>query len=291
MGHVFIRALVRLHDAICAVALVAMFSMGAYGVIDARLVEGDAKSASWVAYKPLEPDFVSFSHLVGENPDVVGWVSVYGCGIDYPICQSEDVTYYLDHDALRNESLAGSLFLEPQTSSDFSEAVTFVFGHHMDKHLMFGDVDLFRDQGFLESHRYANLFFDGIDHGVELIGCLDVDAYDQSIYAGGTDATSWLSVARDQAVSWVDVDVCEDDRLLALSTCSAGTTSGRHVLVGVIRDEVFDDPFTEWPNTGTGVGTQDLSWRTVIGVALAVSLGILIFDFVYMRARSRGLRA
>lgn len=291
MGRALIRALVRLHDALCAVALVAMFSVGVYGVIDAQLVEGDAKSASWVAYKPLEPDFVSFSHLVEQNPDVVGWVSIYGCGIDYPVCQSDDVTYYLDHDALRNESLAGSLFLEPQARSDFSEAVTFVFGHHMDKHLMFGDVDLFCDQKYLESHRYGNLFFGGLDHGVELIGCLDADAYDESVYAVGSDVTSWLATIRDRAVSWVDVNVASDDRLVALSTCSAGTTSGRHVLVGVIRDEVFDDPFVEWPNTGTGVGAQDLSWRLVLGVAVVVSLAVLIFDFVYMRAKSHGIGA
>ena len=36
-----------------------------------------------------------------ENPDVIGWVTVPGTGIDLPICQArdEDPTFYLAHDA------------------------------------------------------------------------------------------------------------------------------------------------------------------------------------------------
>lgn len=267
-------------DAACLVSLSLAFVVGTYGLIDSRMLTADAESTVWTPYKPVEPDFLSFSDLRRENPDVVGWLDVYGTGIDYPVCQADTLSYYLDHNAKREHALSGSVFLEPDADASLSGPVTFLFAHHMAGHVMFGDLDLFLDPGFMETHRYGNVFDGERNLGLEFVCCLSCDAYDDAVYGrvpeGGMEA--WLTEMRGRVVSSADVAVSSSDRLVALSTCATDSTNGRTVVIAALRDETFENPFVEWPNTGDGVDAPDLSWRDKMMAAAAVCGIIAVAD-------------
>lgn len=62
----------------------------------------------------------------------------------------------------------------------------------MEEHAMFGDLDLFGDENFFNSHRYGNLFFNKENHGLYIMGYIKTNAHDSNIYrtnisAGGRD--------------------------------------------------------------------------------------------------------
>ena len=98
-----------------------------------------------------------FSELRKANPDVCGWLTVTGTKIDYPVVQGKDNLYYMNRDYYGNPSLAGSIFLDTRNSSSFSDAYSLVYGHHMDDHLMFGDLDLFKDEQFFRLNSTATI--------------------------------------------------------------------------------------------------------------------------------------
>ena len=92
------------------------------------------------------------------NPDVLGWISIPGTQLDYPVLQSEDNQYYLTRTWEKQRNSAGSVFLECQLSGDFSEFNTILYGHNMKNGSMFGSLGI----SFLSSFAFPSLLFTAI---------------------------------------------------------------------------------------------------------------------------------
>lgn len=207
-------------------------------------VSGD--SANYQVYKPSEENELSFKDLKNKNSDVLGWINVYGTKIDYPLLQGEDNQKYISMNSLGDYSLAGSIFLDYRNKPDFTDFNTIIFGHHMEKSAMFGDLERFFEKDFFEQNRYGRLHYDSKDHGIEFFAFMEVDAFDSRIYKIPVDQIQakqeYLEIITNQSKYYRDIGVSTDDRLVVLSTCTQNTTNGRHILVGRITDKVFLEP-------------------------------------------------
>ena len=266
------------------VVLVVLFALGCYALWDSHAVDTQADSTAWQPYKPVEPELKSYGELVRINPEVRGWVTVYGTHIDYPVCQSSDINKYLTIDAKGDYALSGSLFMEPDAAPDFTDFATFIYGHHMEHDVMFGQVSDFEQQAFFDEHRYGNLFDGTRNFGIEFFACVKADAYDGSIYRTGfaseEDEAAYVRLLMERATCSRNVPVGAGERIVLLSTCSQESTNGRTILAGVVRDQVYEDTFVTWPNLGTGVdgmiGWFGLPWYAwVLLVVLAVLIAVL----------------
>jgi sortase B len=79
-----------------------------------------------------EPPSVDWASLKAINEDVCGWLQVPGTIINYPVYQSTDNEYYLEHAPDRSDSIGGSVFLDYQTSRPgMIDQQTIIYGHHM----------------------------------------------------------------------------------------------------------------------------------------------------------------
>ena len=72
-------------------AVFLFLSYSVYGLIDTKLVIESAAPVQYEEYKPKE-DFPSLDKLKEINPDVIGWIEIYGTTIDYPIFLSDDAS-------------------------------------------------------------------------------------------------------------------------------------------------------------------------------------------------------
>lgn len=50
--------------------------------------------------------------LQKENSEVVGWLEIEGTNIKYPVCQTDNNDYYLNHTYKKEENVNGSIFLD-----------------------------------------------------------------------------------------------------------------------------------------------------------------------------------
>lgn len=105
--------------AIVAILLASLF-IGLYAVWDTKIVHTQASSAHWTPYKPTRVEKLSYEELVEINPDVKAWITLYGTGIDYPVCYSKEQNYYLFRDAKGQRSIIGSIFFDSNCAPDFS---------------------------------------------------------------------------------------------------------------------------------------------------------------------------
>ena len=76
-------------------AVLLLFLYGCYGLWDSHKVYETADRTQYEIYKPTEHK-LSFEELQSNNPDVLGWLCVYGTGVDYPLVQGTDNDVYLN---------------------------------------------------------------------------------------------------------------------------------------------------------------------------------------------------
>lgn len=94
---------------------------------------------------------VNFNELLTKNPDTVGWIQVKGTNINYPIVQTTDNSYYLNHafDGSKNE--AGWVFMDYRNDSVNFNQNTIIYAHSRLTGSMFGSL-----KNILNSSWYTN---------------------------------------------------------------------------------------------------------------------------------------
>ncbi|MFR1888450.1 MAG: class B sortase [Anaerostipes caccae] len=101
---------------------------------------------------------IDFQKLRNINPDVVGWVSMPGTGIDYPIVQGKNNQEYLHKTFRGNRNASGAIFLDSKGKSDFTSGNNVIYGHHMRNGSMFAKILNYRKQSFLAKYHEIFLY-------------------------------------------------------------------------------------------------------------------------------------
>lgn len=282
----------------CAMILImtVIFGYGAYSIWDTNQIYTASDAKQYETYKPLsnDHDSPSFNELVVMNPDVLGWINVYGTGIDYPLVQGEDNDEYMNTTATGEFALGGSIFLDHTNAKDFTDFNTVIYGHHMEKSEMFGDIDKFDDQQFFESHQYGNLYYGGKNHGLKFFAMVDADAYDFTLYNPHVeDPASYLDYIKSKARYWRDGVADSNSHIVMLSTCASTATNGRYVLFGAITDDTYQNTFETKPvvisRTLTGgSSTVPAQYYWIAGAALSGVLILVICLIVHHHRKRKG---
>lgn len=84
---------------------------------------------------------IDFEKLVAINQDVKAWINIDNTNINYPIVQTDNNEYYLKRDINKNYSSCGSIFLDCDSSSDFTDKNTVIYGHNLLNGKMFADLE------------------------------------------------------------------------------------------------------------------------------------------------------
>ncbi|MDR1271711.1 MAG: class B sortase [Clostridiales Family XIII bacterium] len=287
------RKAIRVFDSIVNMAILLtillLLAIGGYAMWDSGHVYDEASAKRYEAYRPGdEGEALSFAELQALNDDVFAWLTVYGTHINYPVVQGEDNMEYVNTDAEGRYSLTGSIFLDEGSSRDFSDFSSILYGHHMEKNAMFGEIGQFANEAYFDSRRYGALYYGGRWHGLEFFAFLQADAYDGEVFrvkiVGPEEQAGYLDMLLSMAVNIRDLPVAAEDRIVLLSTCSPGPTNGRDILVAKITDEVRGDPFS----SDAGERAADDPLMKVLTPVLAVLYAaVLALVFLIRRRRDR----
>ncbi len=226
----FWKTLNTIYDDLLILALVLILLVVIYSAYDTGYI---FKQAADDSYTRFRPDRVNAAGIE-ESPitdAMVGWVTIDGTSIDYPIMQGDDNLEYLNKDPAGNYSLSGSIFLDSRNSPDFTDPYSVIYGHHMQYGRMFGALDSFLDEGYLTEHSTGRLM---VGKNGETIYKLKV------ILAVHADAKEELvlDAADNEAVRRILLEkgYNEDNRILGMVTCTDAASSERTVLFAYILD-------------------------------------------------------
>lgn len=94
---------------------------------------------------------VNFNELLSKNPDTVGWIEVKGTNINYPIVQTTNNAYYLNHAFDKTKNDAGWVFMDYRNDAKNFDQNTIIYAHSRYNKTMFGSL-----KNILSSSWYNN---------------------------------------------------------------------------------------------------------------------------------------
>lgn len=182
-----------------------------------------------------KPDFET---LLQWNPDIAGWIWSPGTDIDYPVVQGADNEYYLNHRADGVSSMIGSIFMESRNRKEFQDDVTVLYGHHIRGGRMFSSLSAYKTQSYYEEHPVMYLYTPDQDYRVELFAGEIRNGDNGSfpfIFEGAEERERWLKRILASSTFKSPAAVGEEERILALCTCSYEYNNARYIVYGVLK--------------------------------------------------------
>lgn len=183
----------------------------------------------------LEYRPANFEALAKINPDVVGWITLDGTHIDYPIVQGPDNEFYLEHLFSKKTNHTGCVFIDVNNHPDFSDPNSILYAHHMRNGSMFSDLEGYRKEGFLEEHPYFILQTLDSVYKIEPFADILGDAYstyNQTAFENDAEFLSFIEQIRNESTFRTDAVITASDRVVILSTCRYDVSEGRYAVVG-----------------------------------------------------------
>ena len=146
--------------------------------------------------------------LITENADCIGWLSIDGTSISYPVMYTpSEPQKYLRRNFYGKYSQSGVPFLDGRCNLQSTNLI--IYGHNMRNGAMFSNLKKYVDREFLNAHRTVK--FETAD-GIRYFTVTKVLR---------TDITD----------AWYDRIAAEDGRQLILSTCYGSGKDGRLLII------------------------------------------------------------
>lgn len=179
--------------------------------------------------KIKESLLVDFKEIKKINTDVVAYIVIPNTNIKYPIVQRKGEDFYYERrDIQGNFNVAGSIFLDGTSDSNFNQLHTIIYGHNMKDQTMFGQITKYFNADFYKEHNIGYLVKeDGTFYVLELLaaGTIQWDSFiykdqPQDYRALSKFVTNIRNYAKHYSTANVPKDISRQDRILTLSTCN-----------------------------------------------------------------------
>lgn len=189
--------------------------------------------------------FEKYADVYAQNSDLVGWISIPGTRIDYPVMQTKDnPNFYLKHAFDKSYSSYGVPYMQENCDVGISDNLV-LYGHHMNNGSMFSDLCKYESEDFYQEHK--TIRFDTLDSfgDYEVIAAFKTVAYSEEGFKyyhfvraeQEEDFDEFIDKCKELALYDTGVSAEYGDQLITLSTCEYSRTNGRMVVVAKLLEE------------------------------------------------------
>lgn len=174
------------------------------------------------------------------NPHMVGWITIDGTNINYPVVQTpESPDYYLRRDFYGKRDTHGCVYAEEYCDINKPSDNITLYGHRMRDGTMFAQLSNYESKEFWKSCptiRFDTLFA----HQTYQIAYVFItessvgQGFQYHTYADFTDSADLQEfIAQCESLALYDtgVEIQPGDKLITLSTCDYSMENGRLVIV------------------------------------------------------------
>lgn len=167
-------------------------------------------------YSAIGIDNVNFEDLKLANSDTVAWIMVDGTSINYPVVQSSDNDYYLNHNYEKYLSTDGWIFMDYRNSINMDNNNTVFYGHNLTNKTSFGSLsNVFSDDWFNNSNHYIVVLTENKKYVYEIFSYYIIEP--ESYYLNNNVD---YSILKNRSLRDFNVSLDSNDKIITLSTCT-----------------------------------------------------------------------
>ena len=182
-----------------------------------------------------------YKKLFSQNKSLIGWIKIDDTNIDYPVMQTVNNEYYLDHNYNQQYDKNGSIFLDKDCDITNPGCNMIIYGHHMKSGKMFGNLQLYSNREYYEKHPYIQ--FDTIyeEGRYQIMYVFRSRIYNEDeivfkyyqFFEASTpeEFDSHMNEMAKLSIYDTGVRATYGDKLITLSTCDNSEQDGRFVVV------------------------------------------------------------
>lgn len=178
--------------------------------------------------------------LLQINPQTIGWLVVNGTNIDYPVVQTSDNKYYLDHNFEFKEDHDGWVFMDFRNNPAELDRNTIVYAHNRYySGVMFGTLYKASYASWYNNKKNQIIKFDTLykEMNWQVFSIYKVPVTSDYLQVKFKDDDEWASfidMIKKRSINDFGIEVGPNDKILTLSTCS--TNNQRLVIHAVLKN-------------------------------------------------------
>lgn len=168
---------------------------------------------------------VSYDKLLDINKETVGWLTVKGTKIDYPVVKHNDNKYYLTMDFYQQRDYSGWVFMDYRNSIDTFDDNTIIYAHNRyTSGVMFGTLPNTRKKSWYTNEDNLNITFNTLNgnHTWRVFSIYSINVTSDYLVTNFVDSKERLkffNMLKKRSQAKLDTEINENSKILTLSTC------------------------------------------------------------------------
>ncbi len=178
-----------------------------------------------------------YSEYIAINPETVGFITIPGTHVNFPVVQGPDNERYLNQNFEKKPDYRGAIYMSCDNNPTDLDANTVIYGHNSYDDKVFSDVAKYEDIEFYKEHPIIEFntlekYYQWKIYAVIITNQTDVDDNGYVFnfvypHMEGPNFKGYVEELNKRTLYYTGVDIKDGDRILTLSTCCrALDTSG-----------------------------------------------------------------
>lgn len=190
--------------------------------------EPDDKEDDYYYYITFPLIKVNFSDLLKKNPDTIAWINVNNTNINYPVVQTTDNDYYLNHSFDKSNNEAGWVFMDYRNNKNFQNKNTIIYAHSRLNKTMFGSLSKVLKESWYKNKdnhiiRISTPEVNSLWQIFSVYTIKEENYYITTNFTNTTDYEKFLNTIKNRSKHNFNTTLSTTDQILTLSTCYSDT--------------------------------------------------------------------
>ena len=167
---------------------------------------------------------VDFSKLLKYNSDTVGWINMNSSNINYPVVQTNNNDFYLNHSYNKSYNEAGWVFMDYRNNSKIFDNNTVIYAHSRIDRSMFGTLrNATKKSWFNNKDNHIIRLSTPTENTLWMIfssyNINNETYYIKTNFEGENEYLKWLNDMKKRSSFDYKTEINVNDKVLTLSSC------------------------------------------------------------------------
>lgn len=165
----------------------------------------------------------NFKKLTEINKDFRYWLTVKNTSVSYPIVQTNDNKFYLNHSFDKSNNIFGWIFMDYRNNKNLTDQNTIIYGHDTYDTMLFGTLDKVLNKSWYTNKENQIITLENESKNIKAeifsIYTIDVTTDYLQVVFSNKEFETFINKIKDRSIYNFNKEVTKEDKIITLSTC------------------------------------------------------------------------